>query len=137
MPPDVAETEAERVHTAQNEWRSAMLDREREFTSQESHDLLETQVDYLRRAMDTGSGRRTAWVAAAGIIATLLAIGIGQLLSQGLTAADVSTQIQNEAPWNQDKAEVERRIQILERQTESLALQNGKLQQQLLLTTRR
>ena len=87
--------------------------------------------------MDTGVGRRTAWVAAAGIIATLLAIGVGQILRQGLTAADVSQQIQREAPWNQDKAEITRRIELVEHQIEVLNLQVTRLQQQLALAAKK
>ena len=132
-----AEAEAERVRQAQNEWRSAMNDRERQFATRESHDLLEGQVDYLRRAMDTNVGRRTAWVAAGGIIATLMAIGVGQILRQGLTAADVSTQIQNEAPWNRDKEQVERRITNLERQQQVLEIQVNKLEQRVALLSRK
>ena len=130
---DRASLEAERVHQASNEWRQAMNDREKRFVPMESHDLLEGQVDYLRRAMDTSQGRRTAWVAAAGIIATLLAIGVGQILRQGLTAADVSQQIQNEAPWNRDKDQIERRIAQLENQEQLLEIQLNKLQQRVLL----
>lgn len=128
-----ADTEAERVRLAQNEWRGAMNDRETKFVRREEHDLLEGQVDYLRRAADAGAGRRTAWVAAAGIITTLIAIGIGQLLTQGLTAADVSQQIQREAPWNKDKDQIERRITKLEHQEQVLEIQIQKLQQQILL----
>lgn len=134
---DKAEQEAERMHRASNEWRSAMNDRERQFATRDSHDLLESQVDYLRRAMDTGVGRRTAWVAAAGIIATLIAIGVGQILRQGLTAADVSQQIQREAPWNRDKEQVERRIEVLERQVQLLEIQVNKLEQRVLLLNRK
>ena len=128
---DKAEQEGLRAREAANEWRSAMVDRERQFASRESHDLLESQVDYLRRAMDTGVGRRTAWVAAAGIIATLIAIGVGQLISQGLTAADVSQQIAREAPWNRDKAAITRRIVLLEGQIAHEQVEIARLQSDL------
>lgn len=132
-----AEIEAERVRQAANEWRGAMADREKNFVTRQSHDLLQQEVDYIRHGIDAAAGRRAAWVAAAGIIATLLALGIGQVLRSNLNAADVSKQIQNEAPWNADKTEVERRLSVLERENEVTKIQINKIQQQLLLTTRR
>ena len=47
-----AEQEGLRAREQQNEWRQAFSDRERSFTTKEAHDLLETQVDYMRRYMD-------------------------------------------------------------------------------------
>ncbi len=130
---DKAEAEGLRSRQASNEWREAMSDREKNFVGQTSHDLLQAEVDYLRRSQDTSTGRRTAWVAAAGIIATLMAIGIGQVLRQGITASDVSQQIVREAPWNKDKTEVERRISRNEADIELLKLKVNKLEQQVLL----
>lgn len=126
-----SEAEAERVRTAANEWRGAMADREKGFVQQASHDLLQGEVDYIRRGIDQSNGRRAAWVASAGIITTLLAIGIGQIIRQGITSADVSTQIQREAPWNRDKDAVTRRIVILEKQVQSQDLEISSLKSDL------
>lgn len=131
------DTESQRARDAANRWREAIAEREKSYVLQQQHDLLQDEVDHIRRSADAANGRRAAWVAAAGVIATLLALGIGQVLRSNLTAADVSQQIQREAPWNNDKAEVERRISILERENEATKIQINKLQQQLLLSTRR
>lgn len=128
---DKAEIESERSRQASNEWRAAMNDRERQFVHTELHERLQTQVDAVITRQDQARGRSSAWVAAAGIIATLLAIGVGQLISQGITSADVSNQIQREAPWNRDKSQIERRILILEAQEQRLQLQISNLQNDL------
>jgi hypothetical protein len=134
---DKADTEAERARQAANEWRGAMSDREKGFTPLTAHDLLQRQVNDVVTRQFEARGRQAAWVAAAGIIATLIAIGVGQIIRQGLTTADVSQQIQREAPWNNDKGPTERRISILEQQVKANQIQLNKLQQQVLLTTRR
>jgi len=128
---DKAEAEAERVRQSQNEWRGAMNDRERGFTPLSAHDLLQKQVEVLSQRQNEGRGRQTAWVAAAGIMATLIAIGVGQIIRQGITAADVSQQIQRESAWNRDKPIVERRITLLETQQQHQAIQISKLQSDL------
>lgn len=122
------EQEGLRAREASNQWRGAMNDRERSFVRVESHDLLQAQVTRLELAQQQSVGRRAAWIAAAGIIATLIAIGVGQIISQGITASDVSNQIQREAPWNRDKAATERRISILEAQVQRDQVQIAKLQ---------
>jgi hypothetical protein len=128
---DKAEAEGLRARNAANEWRGAMTEREERFATKEAHDLLESQVDYLRRATDTSKGRSAAWVAAAGIIATLLAIGVGQILRQGVTSSDISAQIAREAPWNRDKAPTERRIRELEVKIQALEVKVNKLESDL------
>jgi len=128
---DKADVEAERARQASNEWREAMNDRERQFTPMPLHDLLQQQVDKIADQQNIGRGRVTAWVAAAGIIATLLAVGVGQILRQGITSADVSQQITREAPWNKDKSAVLRRITILEEQTQRNQIAIAKLQSDL------
>jgi len=128
---DKADTEAERARQAANEWRGAMADRERGFTPITSHNVLREQVQAVIDSQNQSRGRQAAWVAAAGIIATLLAIGVGQILRQGLTSADVSQQIQNEAPWNRDKSAITRRITILEQQVQRDQIAIAKLSSDL------
>jgi hypothetical protein len=132
-----ADIEAERTRQAANEWRGAMMDREANFATTAAMQVLADEVKYIRRGLDTGAGRRAAWIAAAGIIATLLAIGVGQIIRQGITAADVSQQITREAPWNKDKDAVERRITVLEGQMQRLQVEVGKLREQLVIASKR
>jgi hypothetical protein len=106
-----------------------MNDREKGFVPVASHDRMQVQVDQVVRRLDEGRGRQAAWIAAAGIIATMLAIGVGQIITQGITSAEVSQQIDREAPWNQDKAEVTRRIAFLEKTNERLKVEVSRLQQ--------
>jgi hypothetical protein len=126
-----AEAESLRARQAANEWRSAMADRESRFATAASHDTLEKELTVVRESISEWQGRRVAWIAAAGIIATLLAIGVGQIIRQGITAADVSTQIQREAPWNRDKAGVERRITVLEKRQEQVRIELSRLEQRI------
>jgi hypothetical protein len=126
-----AEQEGLRAREAANEWRAAMADREKQFATRTAYDTLQSEVDYLRRTQDTSAGRRTAWVAAAGIIATLIAIGVGQIIRQGITAADVSQQISREAPWNRDRAAYTQRLRQLEAQIQHQQIEISKLQSDL------
>ena len=123
--------EALRARELANEWRATLNDREKSYTRVEAHDLLAKQVDTIAARQIEGRGRQTAWVAAAGIIATLIAIGVGQIIRQGITASDVSAQIQREAPWNRDKAAVTRRIALLEAQVQRNEIDIAKLQSDL------
>ena len=132
-----ADTEAERARQASNEWRGAMSDREASFVPQAQFKTLQTQVNIITDSQNQARGRQAAWIAAAGIIATLLAIGVGQIIRQGITASDVSAQIQREAPWNNDKDAIERRITSLEVQIQKLEIEINKLKQQVALLTRK
>jgi len=123
--------EALRAREIANEWRGAMDDREHNFARIENLEDLRKQVIEIRRGVDTSNARRATWVAAAGIIATLLAIGVGQIIRQGITSADVSQQISREAPWNKDKSAVTRRIGVLEAQVQHQALEISQLQSDL------
>jgi len=126
-----AEAEALRARQAANEWRQAMADREKRFATVASMETMDKELGTVRGAISEWQGRRAAWIAAAGIIATLIAIGVGQIIRQGITAADVSTQIQREAPWNRDKAGIERRITADEKQDAKQELEITKLQQRV------
>jgi septal ring factor EnvC (AmiA/AmiB activator) len=92
---------------------------------------MKEELGLVRAALSEWQGRRVAWIAAAGIIATLLAIGVGQIIRSGITSADVSNQIQREAPWNRDKAGVERRITVLERRQEQVRIEISRLEQRI------
>jgi predicted O-methyltransferase YrrM len=126
-----AEAEALRARQAANEWRQAMSDREHRFATVSSMDTMKEELSLVRAALSEWQGRRVAWIAAAGIIATLLAIGVGQIIRSGITAADVSNQIQREAPWNRDKAGVERRITVLEKRQEQVRIELSRLEQRI------
>ena len=126
-----AEAEGLRARESQNEWRGAMNDRESAFATNEVVGELRRQLIEVRKSQDVATGRRVAWVAAAGIIMTLLAIGVGQIIRQGITSVDVSSQIQREAPWNRDKQQVERRITLLERDVQGLEVKVNKLESDL------
>jgi hypothetical protein len=129
MASDKSEAEALRARQAANEWRSAMVDREKRFATVTSLETLDKELGGVREAISEWQGRRVAWIAAAGIIATLLAIGVGQILRSGISSADVSHQIQNEAPWNRDKEQIEQRITILEKRHEQVRIEISRLQQ--------
>ena len=122
------QAEALRARLAANEWRAALIEREQSYARQSSLSLLQDHVDRVDARLDEATGRRVALTAAAGVIATLLAIGVGQIIRQGITSADVSQQIQREAPWNRDKAQVERRITSLEREVQVLQVRLSKLE---------
>lgn len=124
-----SEAESLRSRQAANEWRSAMADRESRFATAGSLDTVKEELGLMRSALSEWQGRRVAWIAAAGIIATLLAIGVGQIIRSGITAADVSNQIQREAPWNRDKDEISRRVARLENDNERLRISISRLQQ--------
>jgi hypothetical protein len=108
-----------------------MVDREKRFATVTSMETMDKELGTVRGAISEWQGRRVAWIAAAGIIATLMAIGIGQILRQGITSADVSRQIQNEAPWNRDKAGIERRITVLEKRQEQVRIEISRLEQRV------
>lgn len=127
----LAEAESLRARQVANEWRSAMVDREARFAPATAVVAVQKDIDGIHSALSEWQGRRVAWIAAAGIIATVIAVGVGQVIRQGITAADVSNQIQREAPWNRDKAGVERRITVIERQTNLNSLELSKLQQRV------
>jgi cell division protein FtsB len=55
----------------------------------------------------------------------------GFIWNAQLTAAEVSDQIQREAPWNRDKATVEREIGVLQASNTKQALQISQLQTQV------
>ena len=126
-----SEAEALRARQASNEWRQAMSDREHRFATVAEMATVKEELGLVRSALSEWQGRRVAWIAAAGIIATLLAIGVGQIIRSGITSADVSNQIQREAPWNRDKAGVERRITVLERRQEQVRIEISRLEQRI------
>lgn len=87
-----------------------------------------TASEELRRRLDVNAGRRNAYTALAAVVVTLLGLAIGFSQKNQLTHTDVSNQIQAEAPWLTDKAEVDRHIQDLEVQVQRLQDQIGQIQ---------
>lgn len=87
-------------------------------------------ADRLQVRLDEQTGRRSATTIAASVIATILAVMFGFIWNAQLTAAEVSEQIQREAPWNRDRAGVQREISVLQTTNAKQALQIAQLQAQ-------
>lgn len=85
------------------------------------------ELDEIKEEMAKGAGRRTAFVATTAVIVTLLSLVMGIALREGLTRAEVSAQIQREAPWTKDKAGTDARIAALQRQTARQEVQIARL----------
>lgn len=77
-------------------------------------------TDGLRQRLDENAGRRSAYIALAAVVVTLLALAVGFSQKGQLTHQDVANQIRSEAPWLQDKQQVEKHIQLLELQVQHL-----------------
>lgn len=87
-------------------------------------------ADRLQIRLDEQAGRRQATTIAISVIATILAVMFGFIWNAQISSAEVSEQIQREAPWVNDKATVERRIDALEATNQRQALQISALQTQ-------
>ena len=76
----------------------------------------------VRTRLDEATGRRAAGVLAVSVLATVFAVLFGIILNNQITHADITQQINTEAPWLADKPGVEARLDTLEKQNESLKL---------------
>jgi hypothetical protein len=90
---------------------------------------LDAETDGIHSKLDEATGRRTAGVVAITVVMSLVGITLGVMARSGLTHADVSQQIQTEAPWVTDRPDVERRLRALETENEHLRLQIAAMQQ--------
>ena len=70
----------------------------------------------LKDEQSSGRGARTAITAGMGIVVALIAVALGTMYANQLTNEDVSVQIEREAPWLQDKIEIENELKIIEKQ---------------------
>lgn len=68
----------------------------------------------LRRRLAESAGRQGATRIATAVVATLLGVSFGALWKNQLTHADISQQIQTEAPWLQERPQIERELRTLE-----------------------
>ena len=113
-----------------------MQEKDATYATKDSQTLLENQInkiiaDHVQRRefaelkaqINEGQGRRTAFTAAGSIIVTLLALALGFMYSNQLTASDVREQIKGESPWAQDKTAIETRLDGLLTQIEALRIQ--------------
>jgi hypothetical protein len=71
-------------------------------------------IEKIREQLDIQSGRRSGLALAGGIIATVLAVMFGFIWNSQVTRAEISDQIQREAPWNKDKTGVISKLAKLE-----------------------
>lgn len=70
-----------------------------------------------------GRGIRLALVAASGIAIALITVALGAMYANQLTHADISRQIQIEAPWTADRPGIETEIHTLQQQVVLLKTQ--------------
>ncbi len=87
-----------------------------------------SDVNSLKDSMLEGRGRRTAGAAAIAVVVFALSLLFGYVLRAGITSADVSDQIQKEAPWNRDKPIYTARIASLEKQISQNEVDIARLQ---------
>jgi hypothetical protein len=76
------------------------------------------EIEQMQTQMDEARGRRNAGGIAIAVVVTLVTMILGWMVQNSLTQAEVSAQIQREAPWNSDKTEIKGRILTLERELE-------------------
>lgn len=79
------------------------------------------EVDDIKRALDQAAGRRTTWGIAAGIVVAALTLLYGASYRSQLTHADISQQIQQEAPSHEDLAQIAVRLARVEREDQQLS----------------
>lgn len=87
-------------------------------------------ADRLQTRLDEQAGRRQATSISISVVATIIAVMFGFIWNAQLSSAEVSGQIQREAPWITDRPAVERRIDALETVRQKQALQIAALQAQ-------
>lgn len=80
------------------------------------------EFQVLNARVVESSGARTTLISVSAVIVTIFVGFLFYVLNNQLTSADVSTQIQKEAPWNRDKAEFTRRLVSLEQELQRLQL---------------
>jgi serine protease inhibitor ecotin len=85
----------------------------------------------MQKRFDQQQGRRSTSAILAAVIATILAVMFGVILNSQISRAEVSDQIQREAPWNKDKIGVEARIAKLENQEQEQRLLISQMQTQI------
>ena len=90
---------------------------------------VDSETDGIHSKLDEAAGRRTAGVVAVTVVVSLIGITLGIMSRSGVTHADISQQIQTEAPWVSDRPEVERRLRELENENERLRVQIAAMQQ--------
>jgi hypothetical protein len=89
------------------------------------------EVDEIKDRLNESTGRRTAIAASISVVVAIFAITFGVIVNNQVTRAEISDQINREAPWNKDKAIVEGRISKLESQNAAQRLQISQLQTQI------
>jgi hypothetical protein len=98
---------------------------------EEVKDQLVRSSEAVRQRLDEQSGRRSGMAVTVGIVATVLALMFGWIWQGQITRAEVSDQINREAPWTKDKTQVEARIARLEIQNTAQNLQISQMQIQI------
>ena len=92
---------------------------------------LDTASVNMQKRFDQQQGRRSTSAILSAVIATILAVMFGVILNSQISRAEVSDQIQREAPWNKDKIGVEARIAKLENQEQEQRLLISQMQTQI------
>ena len=78
------------------------------------------EVEEIKQQQHEAAGRRSTIVIALSVVMTLLGIVLALAWASQLTSAEISAQIQTEAPWVQDRPIIEQRLSDLERQVARL-----------------
>jgi len=86
-------------------------------------------IEPLRAEQERASGRRTTFVGVLGVLLTVTTFMWAMVVNQQLDHADVSSQIQNEAPWVKDRPQVEQELRALRAKTTEQATQIAQMQQ--------
>lgn len=74
------------------------------------------EFNEIKDQYSQGRGARLAAAGAMGIIITLITVALGLMYSNQLTHSDISNQISREAPWAEDKTQIEEEIHQLQQQ---------------------
>jgi len=89
------------------------------------------ELTVLRDESVRGQGRRTTYTIVGAVAITALSLLFGVVIKGGLTHADVSDQIQKEAPWNRDRPIVLARISTLGDEVHALQVTDARLQAEI------
>jgi hypothetical protein len=106
--------------------RSDFEELEKQINAIKADHVRREEFSDLKDSQAAGRGARTAVTAVMGIVVALIAVALGSMYANQLTNTDVSSQIERESPWAQDRPEIENELKALEKQI--LVLQTKQVQ---------